>query len=156
MIRVQERLSNCTTVSACLKSNTPTIGEIRNAYGLDFVQAYLEGWIVNLREFVNLRGEMSDAQANITAGMIVQEFPHVNLADINLIFKNAKLGRFGEFYGRLDGQMILTWFDKYFKDRCNAAAEQSISEAHSMKSRDYDTPDRVKRLIDSAMNGKRG
>lgn len=155
MTRVQEKFSNCNSVAECLKSDSPTIGDIKRTYGNDFVQAYLEGWIVNLREFVNLRGEMSDAQANITAGMIVQEFPHVNIADINLIFKNAKMGRFGEFYGRLDGQMILSWFDKYFNDRCNTAAEQSISEAYSMRGRDYDTPERIKKLIDSVMPNKK-
>ena len=118
---------------------------------MEFTQAYIESWITNLREFVNLKGAMSDAQANMTAGMIAREFIHITIADINLIFNNAKFGKYGEFYGRLDGQMILSWFDKYFNERCDVAAEVSISEAHSMKGWDHDTPARLQKIIDAAM-----
>lgn len=79
---------------------------------------------------------MTDAQTLITAELIIQEYPNITLADITVIFRMAKLGKWGEFYGRLDGQMILSWVDKYFEDRCNWFAEKSISEANSNSTRD--------------------
>lgn len=130
----------------------PTIAEINNTYGSAFITAYLAGWIVNLREFINVGKAMTDEQCTMTATMIAQEYGNINLADINLIFKNAKLGKFGQFYDRLDGTMILSWFEQYFEDRCNMAAEISIQEANSMRGRDYDSPDRVNKLVNSLLN----
>jgi hypothetical protein len=119
------------------KSGLPTIASIRKHYGYDFTQAYLEVWIVNLREFINVGKKMNDYQTRETASLILDTYPYLSLADINLLFKNAKLGRFGKQYDRLDGQVILSWFDQYFDERCECAAEQSVREANELKGRDY-------------------
>ena len=36
---------------AVFSANTPALIEAEQAYGYDLAQAYLEGWLVNLREF---------------------------------------------------------------------------------------------------------
>jgi hypothetical protein len=119
------------------KSDMPTISSIRKHYGYDFAQAYLEGWIVNLREFINVGKKMNDYQTRETAALILDTYPYLSLADINLLFKNAKLGRYGKQYDRLDGQIILSWFDRYFDERCECAADQSVIEANEQRGRDY-------------------
>ena len=113
------------------RANLPTISAIKKQYGYDFIQAYIEGWIVNLREFINVGKKMTDMQCNETAMLIVDEYFNLTIADINLIFKNAKLGKYGAMYDRLDGQMILSWFEKHFYERCSAAANMSVREAES-------------------------
>lgn len=119
-------------------SNTPSLSEIEQAYGYDCLQAYLEGWIVNLREFVNVGKKMTDVQTFETAMIILQDYKCLTIADINLLFKRAKSGYYGNLYDRLDGQIILGWFRKYFSERCNAAEEQSISEASKYKNDPYE------------------
>ena len=52
---------------AVFSANTPALIEIEQAYGYDCLQAYLEGWLVNLREFVNVGKKMTDAQTFETA-----------------------------------------------------------------------------------------
>jgi len=111
----------------------PSISKINKKFGEDFTQAYIEGWIVNLRDFINIGKKMSDSQTQETAMMILDEFYNVTIADINLIFKRAKLGQYGQIYDRLDGQVILSWFDKYFQERCKAAADKSILEGDKYK-----------------------
>ena len=118
---------------AVLKSALPTIGAMNRNLGIDFSQAYIEGWITNLREFINVGKKMTDTQCIETAMLIVENYPSLNIADINLIFKRAKLGKFGQMYDRLDGQLVLSWFDSYFNERCEAAANISMREADQFK-----------------------
>lgn len=111
----------------------PSIISIKKNFGEDFVQAYIEGWIVNIREFINVGRKMTDEQTQETAMLIVDEYYNLNLADINYIFKNAKLGKYGKYYDRLDGQIILSWFEEHFNNRCKTAADESIMEADRYK-----------------------
>ena len=108
---------------AVFSANTPALIEIEQAYGYDCLQAYLEGWLVNLREFVNVGKKMTDAQTFETAMIILQDYKFLTIADINLLFKRAKSGYYGNLYDRLDGQIILGWFRRYFSERCGAAVD---------------------------------
>jgi len=123
---------------AAIDSDFPTINKLKLSIGEDVIQAYIEGWIVNLIEFLNVGKNMNDNQVYETASFILGEYPILNIADINLIFKMAKMGKFGLVYDRLDGQVVLSWFDKYFTERCRAAAERSINE--SLKYKDNNVP----------------
>lgn len=120
----------------------PTIGTVKKVYGDDFAQAYIETWIVNISEFVNIGKNMNENQIYETAQMILDSYPYFTLADINLIFKKAKKGDFGQIYDRLDGQIIFSWFTKYNQLRCSEAEEQSINQANSFKERDNRPHDR--------------
>lgn len=118
------------------------MGTVKKIYGDDFAQAYIETWIVNISEFINIGKNMNENQVYETAQMILDDFPYFTLADINLIFKKAKKGDFGQIYDRLDGQIILSWFSKYNQLRCSEAEEQSINHAYSFKERDNRLSDR--------------
>ena len=144
----------CTTALACLESKAPTIAEIRSSFGHDYIQAYVEMWIVNLRMFFNVGKAMTDEQTYMTAELIVDSFYNLNIADINLVFKNAKLGKYGKIYDRLDGNIILEWFQRYFDERCEAAAERSIREAHSYRVNSGETKERLNRIIENTLNKK--
>lgn len=119
---------------AVLNSGLPTLGSIVKRFGFDFTQAYLEGWIVNLRDFINVGKKMTDQQTMETAMLILDEYKSITIADINFIFKSAKTGKYGQFYDRMDGQMILGWFETHFNERCAAAANISMREADKFKS----------------------
>ena len=134
---MQKQLRKVDNVPAAIEAQTPSLAAINKKFGYDFTQAYIEGWIVNLRDFLNVGKKMTDQQTQETAMMILDEFYNITIADINLIFKKAKLGHWGQIYDRLDGQVILSWVDKYFNERCRAAAEISIQEAEKYKSDPY-------------------
>lgn len=105
--------------------------------------------IALLAAFCNLANSIKPEQARTTAELILSEYPNLTIADINYVFKRAKMGQYGEFYSRLDGQMILKWLGEYFDERCCFFAERSINEANSMTVRVKDTPDRIQRQINS-------
>lgn len=130
---VQNKCKKINEVSEAIETKTPSLATINKKFGEDFTQAYIEGWIVNLREFLNVGKKMNDLQTQETAVLIMQQYHAVTIADINLIFKRAKLGQWGQIYDRLDGQVILSWFEQYFRQRCNACADKSILEADKYK-----------------------
>jgi hypothetical protein len=139
---VQKLCRNVNTPAQVFNTNLPTIGTVKKVYGDDFAQAYIETWIVNISEFVNIGKNMNENQIYETAQMILDSYPYFTLADINLIFKKAKKGDFGQIYDRLDGQIIFSWFTKYNQLRCLEAEEQSINQANYFKERDNRPHDR--------------
>lgn len=117
------------TPALAIKSEAPTLGSIRRKYSEDFQIAYVSVWIVNLNDFVNALRKMSPEQIDETATIIVQEYPYLNLADINLVFRKIKKGEFGQLFAEIDGMKILSWFEQYASERARTAANISISQA---------------------------
>ena len=130
---VQKKCRKINEIEQAIKSGTPSLAKINKQFGEDFLLAYIEGWIVNLREFLNVGRNMTDTQTQETALLIMEQYYNITVAEINLIFKKAKIGHFGQIYDRLDGQVILSWFDIYYKNRCHTFAENSIQEADKYK-----------------------
>jgi hypothetical protein len=135
--KIQKQLRKIDNIPAAIEIKTPSIASISKKFGEDFTQAYIEGWIVNLRDFLNVGKKMTDQQTQETAMMIMDLYYNITIVDINLIFRKAKLGQWGQIYDRLDGQIILSWFEKYFNERCRAYAERSMLEADKFKNDKY-------------------
>lgn len=121
------------TPALTLKSTAPTLASIRREYSEDFQIAYVSVWIVNLNDFVNALRKMSPEQIEETATIIVQEYPYLNLADINLVFRRIKKGEFGQLFAEIDGMKVLSWFEQYARERMRTAADISMSQADCFK-----------------------
>ncbi|MEI7526012.1 MAG: DUF6633 family protein [Mariniphaga sp.] len=116
-----------------ISSSAPTLASIRREYSEDFQIAYVSVWIVNLNDFVNALRKMSPEQIEETATIIVQEYPYLNLADINLVFRKIKKGEFGQLFAEIDGMKVLSWFEQYAQERMRTAADISMSQADHFK-----------------------
>jgi len=116
-----------------INSSAPTLASIRREYSEDFQIAYVSVWIVNLNDFVNALRKMSPEQIEETATIIVQEYPFLNLADINLVFRKIKKGEFGQLFAEIDGMKVLSWFERYAQERARTAADISMSQADHFK-----------------------
>ena len=133
---VDKVIRNCrhiNTTIAAIDSGFPSLALLKRNIGEDSVQAYIEMWIINLLCFVNIGKSMSDTQVFETSSFIIYEYSSMNISDVNLVFKMGKMGKFGKIYDRIDGQIIISWFEEYFKSRCSDAANRSINEAQQHK-----------------------
>lgn len=70
------------------------------------------------------------------------DFYYLKLSEIYYIFKQAKMGKFGKTYERIDEPTILGWFNTYVEERFEIAETESLIEhqkftAHE-KQRQYD------------------
>lgn len=123
----------CRSVAECVRANTPTLAEVIAGGGREQMAAFIEANIVGLAGFCNLGASITPAQIQMTTEMILGEFGNLTIADVNLIFRRAKMGEWGVFFGRLDGQMILSWCAQYLNERCDYCAVQSENDANAVR-----------------------
>ena len=129
-------LKGVNTVALALSAGTPTIGRLKRELGQLSIEAYFKVWIINLTDSINCTRPLKEHQIDECAELIVEEFNNLTIADINIIFKRAKTGHYGELYETLSIDKILRWFTDYFEERCQTAARNSRREAHNHKHED--------------------
>lgn len=108
------------TPDNAVKSGFPSIARLKSLYSDVEVKALLVDQIADLVEFVNVGKTMNAKQVAETVNLVQQYFPHLNLADLKVFFERMKIGRYGKFYDRLDGQLILEKLDEYNGERMDA------------------------------------
>lgn len=113
---------------------TPSLASISKQCSPAKAKAWIEAWIIELLDFINVSQGMSVAQVSLTADFILERYCCLTVADIQLVFKRAMAGDYGPFYGKLDGTMILSWLRAYFDQRCDAAEAISQQENRFHKS----------------------
>lgn len=96
---------------------------------------------------VNLKRPLNDKQVDRIAQEVVQSYSVLTIADVFVIFRMAINGEFGDLYESLDVPKVLKWFAVYFDERCNTAAEQSISNQMHDKGSNL-TPERMRSIFD--------
>lgn len=95
------------------------------------LKAMMVKWLNSFLDFYSTNGTMDAIQVAETVNLIIDVYPHYTMYDFKLFFKRAKLGNYGEIYGRVDGQVILSWLNKYDVQRDMVAQEMSINQART-------------------------
>ena len=69
--------------------------------------------------FLNLGKNMNDTQVKMTAQMLIDDDQMKSLKpeDYKLIFEKAKMGHYGKFFDRMDGQVIFEICQQYMAER---------------------------------------
>lgn len=101
---------------------------IRKRYGEQFLFAFLTIAIVDLIEFFNVGKTMGEVQVVSTIRLIVDDFYYLNVEDFKLCFNNAKRGRYGKVYDRIDGNTIYEWLNKYSTERIEFAYPEIVNQ----------------------------
>jgi hypothetical protein len=83
--------------------------------------------ILRTSAFFNLGKAMSEDQAIETAYLLLDKYPHESMEDFVIMFRNAKTGKYGELYNRLDGQIIFKWMGEYLEEK--AAHREKLHRA---------------------------
>lgn len=125
------------TINDAMEIKTPSIALMVRRFGQKKIEAYIKLWLMSLNESINLKRPLKDYQIDECAFMIVSNYRNINIADINVIFKRAKSGDYGELYESLSMDKILRWFRDYFDERCEIAASRSRMEHQKIKSNTF-------------------
>jgi len=115
------------------ESLTPSLGGIKKELGDIVTKAILSIILIDLVKFFNIGKSMDDEQVAQTIEMIQDEFYMLKPEDLKLCFSNAKKGKYGKVYDRLDGQIIIEWLTTYFNDRTSYSAEKSFQKHDKLK-----------------------
>jgi hypothetical protein len=112
----------CVTIERCIRSEAPKLSSMRREYSREFTVKYIQLWILSLNEFLNISKKMNKYQIEETAEMIYDSFYYLNIADLNLFFRQIKQGKY-ELYESLDGIKLMNWLNEY----CDQRMETSLS-----------------------------
>jgi len=112
-----------------VKIDSASLVSLKKNYSEDWTQAYLEMWLVNLNEFLNVARPMNDNQVQETAYMILSRYSYLKISDITLIFSKIKAGDYGPLYEGIDGTKIISIFEKYGIERGRACEDDFFRES---------------------------
>lgn len=122
-----------------INSGAETLAKINKTYGREFVESYIQMWIININEFLNYSRMMSENQIIETSMLVYDEYYFLNIAEIKMIFTDVKKGLYGNLYEGIDGLKILSWFKKYYEKRMEHFESNLESESshNRLENNDY-------------------
>jgi hypothetical protein len=121
------------TIEDAVNSPTHQISGIKKHLGETQVRAILTLMISDVVKFLNLGNSMGADQVVQTVKMILEDYYFYRIEDFKLCFTNAKKGHYGEFYNRIDGQVIFGWLKKYEVERNELISKNAIKRHNKHK-----------------------
>lgn len=92
------------------------------------------GLLLMFSEYFNVSSTFTEVQAVQTASLFLEEYPVESIEDLILCLKNAKLGKYGKIYNRIDGSMLFEWFSKYLDEKYSFIEEKRHNEKFEQQS----------------------
>lgn len=96
----------CKDVNRCYIGKAPSLKVISEAYGENITETWLEIQLRDLSEFAGCKEKLSIQQIEQIAKVIILEFSFLKATELMHFFILFKSGKFGKFYGAVDGLVI--------------------------------------------------
>lgn len=115
-------------INDAVQSITPSMALIKKEYGEQFLYAFLTIMVSDVIDYFNVSKTMGERQVVDTVKMIAEDFYFLNIEDFKLCFNNAKKGRYGRVYDRIDGNVIFDWMNQYMSERLDVTYPERNNE----------------------------
>ncbi|MCK3682799.1 hypothetical protein [Maribellus sp. YY47] len=96
-------------------ASTITLNDLCGMYTPNAPIRLIETWLCQYSFFMRL--PLEDDQVNETALYLYDFFKPLNMAELTLFFKKAKMGSFGKMYGDIDPSELLRWAKQFKLER---------------------------------------
>lgn len=96
---------------------SPTLSVVRAAYTEEIAELWLMAQVENLNDFCGVSRKMTFPQMQELARMMLVEVPYLKTAELMMFFHRFKAGHYGEFFGVVDPQRVLSGLQAYLCDR---------------------------------------
>lgn len=96
---------------------SPTLSVVRAAYTEEVAELWLMAQVENLNDFCGVSRKMTFPQMQELARMMLVEVPYLKTAELMMFFHRFKAGHYGEFFGVVDPQRVLSGLQAYLCDR---------------------------------------
>ena len=96
----------CKDVDRCYIGKAPNLKVMTEAYGENITETWLEIQLRDLSEFAGCKDKLSIQQIEQIAKVIILEFGFMKATELMHFFILFKSGKFGKFYGSVDGLVI--------------------------------------------------
>lgn len=136
-------------LSVELASKGKNLQSIVKSHGMELPLSALSGIILLTTEFFAGSGtQMSPTQSIQTAALLLESYPAETIEDVMLCFKNAKQGKYGKIYNRIDGQIIFEWFRQYLDEKYEYLEQKRHQEKYEINDRNNETLGMLSSLIE--------
>jgi len=113
----QNQFRNVKNIKSAVEQKIFSLAQIKKAYSENFVVAYIETWLYNLNDFLNLTRKFNKNQITETAYFIYSDFHYLKLSEVYFVFTKLKKGTMGNYYQSIDGTIVYAYFKDYAKER---------------------------------------
>lgn len=97
----------------------PTLSIVREAFGTATVESWLEIQLRDLSEFSGCKNKLTIQQLDEIARVIYTMFPYLKVTELAYFFLLFKSGKYGKFYGAVDGLKITESLQSFLEMRRN-------------------------------------
>lgn len=105
-----------------------SIAKIKTDKGELILNALLTSILTDLVMFFNVGKTMNTQQIVELANFIKTDYYFIRPSELKYCFDNAKKGRYGQLYDRIDGSIIISWLDDYCAERLNTVIDEKVKE----------------------------
>lgn len=120
------------TVEQAIASDAPKLATLAKNNG-KALQVVLKINIAALDKALKNKEGLTPEEIDLIADEVLDKWGRlISFADIAVLFRDAKLGKYGETYQQLTAAKVVTWFDKYCERRMEACAAMN-READKMR-----------------------
>lgn len=108
----------CKDKDRCFTGLAPTLNVLDNAFGGNVTESWLAIQLRDLSEYAGSREKLSTAQIDQIAKTVHLAFGFLKVTELMYFFYLFKSGKFGHFYGAVDGLVITESLREFLKIRC--------------------------------------
>lgn len=97
--------------------SAPTLGVVSEAYGQNITETWLAIQIRDLSEFSGCKDKLTTKQIDTMVRTICTVFPYLKVTELAYFFLLFKSGKYGKFYGAVDGLAITEALQDFLAER---------------------------------------
>lgn len=126
-----------------ITTDSPTIADIRQIYGVSTAEVWLGNQINDLNEFAGVSRKLSIRQINDLATMMASAYYYIKLPEFMLFFAKMKCGSYGKFYGCVDPMVITEAFQDFLRERATVLDRFEQEQRQRRRLEELDKPDNM-------------
>lgn len=107
----------CADIKRAYTGKAPTLSVLNDAFGCSTTEAWLAVQIRDLSEFSGCRDKLDIENIDKLAKVIIASFHHLKVTELMHFFLLFKSGKYGKFYGAVDGLVITEALQEFCHDR---------------------------------------
>ena len=107
----------CADLQRVYTGKAPSLGVLNEAFGRNITETWLAIQIQNLSEFSGVKDKIDTTQIDMLAKVITATFHFLKVTELMHFFLLFKSGKFGKFYGVVDGMAITEALQEFCRER---------------------------------------
>lgn len=114
------------TAKIAFELNTPQLSILKKDAGENILRAFLVEALSDLIMFFNVGKTMNQQQLVQVVELITDNYYFLRPSELKYCFNQAKIGKYGKLYDRIDGSIIFEWIEKYLLERDEVIFQKNI------------------------------